>query len=355
MTILIYSFSVFFLGVFFNILLLSISNLRFFDILYDINYLKPQSFHSRPIICIGGISIYLLFFTTTIFFQKFEIFFNFLFILTPIFIIGLIDDLKLKLSPSTRLFLIIFSLLIIIHLLNINIFNIDIYFLQKILNEYYFLKLLFVCLCFIFLINGSNFIDGFNGLLGIHSIVLITILNFINYYFNNYELFLIGMIFFSSILSFLFFNFPNAKIFLGDAGSYLIGTIIAYLAIETSNQTYHINPFFFSAILFYLFFEVFFSFFRKILINQTSPLKPDKYHLHMLLYKNIYEKIKNKNKSNYLTSLIINGLFLLLITPLMFLFNSSIFCKLYFLILIIFYLLFYIWLNKQKKTKFILK
>jgi UDP-N-acetylmuramyl pentapeptide phosphotransferase/UDP-N-acetylglucosamine-1-phosphate transferase len=348
MTILFYSLSTFVFGVLFNIFLLSISRLRFFDILYDKNYLKPQSFHSKPIICLGGISIYLLFFIASIFFNKFEMFFNFLYILTPIFIIGLLDDIKLNLSPSARLFFIIFSLLITISSLNINIFDIDIYFLQNFLNEHYFLKLLFVTLCFIFLINGSNFIDGFNGLLGIHAIILITILNFINYYFNNYELLLVGMIFFSSILSFLFFNFPNARIFLGDAGSYLIGTIIAYLAIETSNQTSNINPFFFAAILFYLFFEVFFSFFRKILINQTSPLKPDKYHLHMILYKNIYEKIKNKNKSNYLTSLIINGFFILLIVPLIFLFKNSIFCKLYFLNLIIFYLLFYIWLNKEK-------
>jgi len=348
MTILFYSLSTFVFGVLFNIFLLSISRLRFFDILYDKNYLKPQSFHSKPIICLGGISIYLLFFIASIFFNKFEMFFNFLYILTPIFIIGLLDDIKLNLSPSARLFFIIFSLLIIISSLNINIFNIDIYFLQNLLNEHYFLKLLFVTLCFIFLINGSNFIDGFNGLLGIHAIILITILNFINYYFNNYELLLVGMIFFSSILSFLFFNFPNARMFLGDAGSYLIGTIIAYLAIETSNQTSNINPFFFAAILFYLFFEVFFSFFRKILINQTSPLKPDKYHLHMILYKNIYEKIKNKNKSNYLTSVSVNGFFILLIAALIFLFRNSIFCKLYFLNLIIFYLLFYIWLNKEK-------
>ena len=348
MTIFFYSLAIFVLGFFFNILLLSMSHSRFFDILYDKNYLKPQSFHSRPIICIGGISIYLLFFIASFFFSKFEIFINFLFIMTPIFIIGLLDDLKFKLLPSTRLFFIIFSLLITIYLLNISILNVDFYFLQKFFNQYYFLKLLFVCMCFLFLINGANFIDGFNGLLGIHAIVLVTILNFINYYFNNYELFVIGMIFFSSILSFLFFNFPKARIFLGDSGSYLIGVIIAYLAIETSNQTPNVSSFFFAAILFYIFFEVFFSFFRKILINNSSPMKPDKYHLHMILYRNINKNIKNKNKSNYLTSIIINALFFLLIIPLLFLFNHSIFCKLYFLILIIFYLLFYIFLNKEK-------
>jgi UDP-N-acetylmuramyl pentapeptide phosphotransferase/UDP-N-acetylglucosamine-1-phosphate transferase len=347
MTIIFYFFSTFALGFFFSILLLSISHHKFFDILYDKNYSKPQSFHLKPTICFGGILIYLLFFIAYIFFKKSHIFLNFLFIITPIFIIGLLDDLKFKLLPSTRLFFTILFLSIIIHFLNINIFNIDFYFFQKFLNQYYFLKLLFVCMCFIFLINGANFIDGFNGLLGIHAAILITILNVINYYFNNYELLIIGTVFFSGILSFLFFNFPKARMFLGDAGSYLIGTIIAYLAIETSNQTPNINPFFFASILFYPFFEVFFSFFRKVLINQTSPLKPDKYHLHMLLYKNINEKIKNKNKSNYLTSLIINGLFLLLIIPLMFLLNNSFFCKLYFAILIIFYLLFYLMLKKK--------
>ena len=348
MTILFYSLSTFLFGFFINIFILSISYLRFFDILHDKNYLKPQSFHSRPIICFGGISVYSLFFIISIFFNKSEMFLNFLFIITPAFVIGLVDDLKFNLSPLIRLFSLIFFLLIAVYLLNINISNIDLYFLEKFLSKYLFLKLLFLCMCFIFVINGSNFIDGFNGLLGIHAIALITILNVINYYFNNYELFLIGTTFFSAILSFLIFNFPKAKIFLGDAGSYLIGSIIAYLAIETSNQTSNINPFFFAVILFYLFFEVFFSFFRKILINKTSPLKPDQYHLHMIIFRNIHEKIKNKDKSNYLTSLIINGVFLLLMIPLIFLFHHSFFCKLYFLILIILYLLLYIFLNKKE-------
>jgi UDP-N-acetylmuramyl pentapeptide phosphotransferase/UDP-N-acetylglucosamine-1-phosphate transferase len=348
MTILFYSLNIFFFGLFVNIFILSISHFRFLNILYDKNYLKPQAFHSRPIICFGGISIYLLFFITSIFFRKSEIFFNFLFIITPIFIIGLLDDLKFKLLPSTRLFFIVFTLLITIYSININIINLDFYFLEKFLNKFYFLKLLFICLCFIFLINGANFIDGFNGLLSIHAIVLISIFNVINYCFNNYELLLIGAIFFSAILSFLFFNFPKARMFLGDSGSYLIGTIIAYLAIETSNQTSNISPFFFAILLFYPFFEVFFSFFRKILISQSSPLKPDKYHLHMILFKNINQNIKNKNKSNVLTSLIINVIFLLLIIPSIFIFEVSIFCKLYFLVLIICYLLFYIFLNKDK-------
>ncbi len=37
------------------------------------------------------------------------------------------------------------------------------------------------------------------------------------------DLLIFGVIIFSAILSFAFFNFPKAKLFLGDGGSYLIG------------------------------------------------------------------------------------------------------------------------------------
>ena len=33
-------------------------------------------------------------------------------------------------------------------------------------------SLIFISLCFLFIINGSNLIDGFNGLLGIHSLII---------------------------------------------------------------------------------------------------------------------------------------------------------------------------------------
>ena len=37
-------------------------------------------------------------------------------------------------------------------------------------------------------------------------------------------------------------------------------------------------------LLYYLFFEVFFSFIRKFLYEKKNPLIPDKKHLHMLFF-----------------------------------------------------------------------
>ena len=67
-------------------------------------------------------------------------------------------------------------------------------------------SIFFTSICLLVLINGSNFIDGFNGLLAIHSLIILSIINFINFYFNNDNLLFIGLMSFSCILSFLLFT-----------------------------------------------------------------------------------------------------------------------------------------------------
>jgi UDP-N-acetylmuramyl pentapeptide phosphotransferase/UDP-N-acetylglucosamine-1-phosphate transferase len=45
-------------------------------------------------------------------------------------------------------------------------------FLNNWIENYYFIAILFSLLCFVFIINGANLIDGFNGLLGIHFLII---------------------------------------------------------------------------------------------------------------------------------------------------------------------------------------
>ena len=83
--------------------------------------------------------------------------------------------------------------------------------------------------------NGANLIDGFNGLLAINLIIINSILSYINIYEGNVEfsVFLIGQLII--LLSFLLFNFPNSKIFFGDSGSYLMGSLVVFNTIVTNN------------------------------------------------------------------------------------------------------------------------
>ena len=140
---------------------------------------------------------------------------------------------------------------------------------------------------------------------------------------------------------FLKYNFPSAKIFLGDSGSYFLGAFIAISVIKTSLANPEISPFYFCILLFYLFFEVFFSFFRKLLKEKASPIHPDKKHLHMLIYKVLLKKNKNPQKSNYYVSIIINLIYLLLIMPAIFFMDNGIFCKYYSIIFFLIYIFSY--------------
>ena len=198
---------------------------------------------------------------------------------------------------------------------------------------------IFVLLCFLFIINGSNLIDGFNGLLAINLIIINSILTYLNLNNQNLEFSILLISQIIILLSFLLFNFPSAKIFLGDSGAYTMGALTSLNTIITNNLNPNISSFFFCSLLFYLFFEVFFSFLRKLSQNK-SPIYPDDKHLHMLsFYKisNIYEK----NKANYLNSLIINIFYLILIIPGLYILEDPKLSRYWFFILLLIYLVIY--------------
>jgi len=215
------------------------------------------------------------------------------------------------------------------------------------LNNSEIFSLIFISLCFLFVINGANLIDGYNGLLGLHSIIILANLFLINFLNGNIDL--ANILFFQILILtvFLIFNFPIAKVFLGDSGSYYLGTFIAISVIKTSIENTDISPFYFCILLFYLFFEVFFSFFRKLFKEKISPIHPDGKHLHMLIFKILVKKNNDKIKSNYYVSILINLIYLAMIIPAILMMTNGLFCKYYSVVFFITYLLLYKIVSKK--------
>jgi UDP-N-acetylmuramyl pentapeptide phosphotransferase/UDP-N-acetylglucosamine-1-phosphate transferase len=333
-----------------NFFLVKNYNLLFLKKTKDSQFYKPQAFHFKSTPRIGGFLIFVFVTAFLIIFYNKNLFsFKVIILGTFFFSLGFLGDLNINIKPELRLFFMLIVSFFIIYFLDIKIFNAQLSILNNLINSHKIISSIFVCLALLFVINGCNFIDGFNGLLIIHSIIILGILYFINAQNSNDD-HIKYFILFSLIVCFsvLFFNFPKAKIFLGDSGAYLLGSIISLIVIELSNLNKIISPFFFASLLFYIFFEVFFSFFRKIFFLRTSPLKPDKKHLHMLFFKFIFSKVKKNEKANYLTALLINIFYFLLILPLLLFYKDKTFCKIYFLILITVYLSSYLYLIKKK-------
>ena len=312
-------------------------------LLIDDQLRKPQAFHISPTSVIGGIGIFfsLLIIYLYFFFFKNIFFFEYLSFCTLFFFLGLVDDLKINFNPKIRLALMIIFLIVLIKYNNFYLDKTGITILNSWIENSEIFFLIFISLCFLFVINGANLIDGYNGLLGLHSLIIIINLFLINYVNENSDLAFLLFLVLLVLINFLIFNFPKAKIFLGDGGAYLLGAFIAVSTIKTSIANPAISPFYFCILLFYLFFEVFFSFFRKLIKEKISPIYPDKKHLHMLLYKFLLKKNNNKTESNYYVSIIINLFYFILTVPAILMMNDGIFCKYYSIIFFLIYLFSY--------------
>ena len=339
----IFSFITFFIFLIVNKYSYKLNN----SVLLDRDFSKPQAFHNEAITRSGGIaSIISLFIFFGIYYLLFsKILYEYVFLCTSLFLVGYLDDVKIKFSPNIRLILMIMFLVIFIIFLPIEVKYIDLIFLNSWLDNKIF-STIFILLCFLFIVNGANLIDGFNGLLAINLIIINSVLLFINLNNSQFSFFLTAQIII--LISFLLFNFPKAKMFFGDSGAYLFGSLVALNAIFTNNLNPDISSFFFCILLFYLFFEVFFSFIRKI-YEKKSPIFPDNKHLHMLSYKMIHN-LFGTNSSNYINSIFINFIFSLLVIPSVFYAENSVICRYWFCSLIIVYLIFYIFLKKSDKV-----
>ena len=312
-------------------------------ILIDDEFKKPQAFHDTAISIGGGLCIFLSSLIVILNFWLFKniLFFEYFSLCILFFILVFADDIRMNIKPTARLILMIIFLILMITYNNFYIEKTGIEFLNQWLSDYKIFSLIFISLCFLFVINGANLIDGYNGLLGFHSLIILLNLFFINYLNGVNDL--ANFLFFSILILIIFlkYNFPKAKVFLGDGGSYFLGAFIAISVIKTSILNPSISPFYFCILLFYLFFEVFFSFIRKLIVEKKSPIYPDQKHLHMLLYKLLIRKNNNKLKSNYYVTIIINIIYLILITPAIFMMDNGMFCKYYSIAFFVIYIFSY--------------
>lgn len=268
-------------------------NIKFSD------HKKLASINKTPII-LGGLYLCLI---ILIYFNQFSIISKFVIIL--LFLLGLISDKNILVNTKIRFFFQFFLLTLFVFFQDVKIKSLSFDFLDLILENNFF-NLFFTVFCFAILINGTNFIDGLNGLvLGYYLIVVTSLFSLclINDKIIVENLDNLQILAFS----FLFLLFLNYKghIFLGDGGSYLIGLIIGYYLIDISNLNVNISPYYVAVLLWYPAFENLFTLVRRI-FKKLNISQPDNHHLHQIIYKFLIKKKIGKVKNiNFLSSLIL--------------------------------------------------
>ena len=237
----------------------------------------------------GGIGVFatLLIVSSYYYFNEIELFDYSLFIpLGIMFIVGVYDDFYNADFKLKFLFQIIIAKIIIDQGYVISNYHglFGFYEVPWILAQ---LSTVFV---FLVIINAINFIDGIDGLAISEVIKAILLIEFFSA--NETALTYLALLLIISLLPLYYFNFKKkGKVFLGDGGSLLLGTIVSIFTFYVLGPNFEfkddlaINKVLFSVlILFYPLLDLLRVFIIR-LKNKKSPFEPDQNHLHHVILK----------------------------------------------------------------------
>src|SRR5205823_6046963 len=133
------------------------------------------------------------------------------------------------------------------------------------------------------LVNAYNFMDGLDGLAGGVAVIAGIFLCALAFRQSSWFVYLTSYVLIASVAGFLVFNFPPARIFMGDVGSAFLGFTFAGLAVigaqlDVGRLSFYVVP----LLLFHFIFDTFFTFIRRMASRQPVHLA-HRAHLYQLL------------------------------------------------------------------------
>lgn len=133
------------------------------------------------------------------------------------------------------------------------------------------------------LTNAYNFMDGLDGLAAGVAVIAAAFLCAIAFQQKSVFVYVSSYALLAGAAGFLLFNFPPARIFMGDIGSAFLGYTFATLAVigsalDLGRLSFYIVP----MLLFHFIFDTFFTFVRRLLRGKAIHLA-HRTHLYQLL------------------------------------------------------------------------
>ena len=198
----------------------------------------------------------------------------------PIFIIGLAEDLGYPMSPRRRLLASIISGFLVIIFFQVWVSNIGVPGIDLILS-FVPLALIFTLFATTGVVNAFNLIDGLNGLSSYIAISTAIALSIVAFEIGDYQIAIFLSLLSAPIFGFLILNFPMGKIFLGDAGAYVLGHLLVWFAVLLVNLEPTISPFAILLIFFWPVADTGLAIWRRWRLGNPTD-RPDRLHFHQL-------------------------------------------------------------------------
>ena len=254
--------------------------------------------HQGEIPLVGGIAVYLAMFITSIIvllFYPLETNKLFIYLLLSLLIVitGALDD-RFDLSVKIRLMIQVVIASIMMFSAGDVIFSLgDLFSLGEISLGYFAYP--FTIFAVLGAINAYNMMDGIDGLIGGISAATFSTLTILFLLSGDAKAACFCVLWLAALIPYLFYNlqltkFSNKKIFMGDAGSMLIGfTIVWLLAIGTQSNPLNNEITAFSPVVALWVIALPLMDMAGVMIRRIkrgdSPFQPDRDHLHHIFMR----------------------------------------------------------------------
>lgn len=133
--------------------------------------------------------------------------------------------------------------------------------------------------------NAMNIIDGVNGLSSGTALIALAVFAVVAGLAGDAAMLSVALAVFGAVLGFFVLNFPHGRLFLGDGGAYLIGVLLAGLAVAIPARNPDVSPFFGLLVLAYPVIETLVTVARRAGRKGGNPGQADRLHLHSLFYR----------------------------------------------------------------------
>ncbi len=252
------------------------------------NAFGVQNHHTQPTPRVGGIAIALGLFIAWLFAADDvrAILGPMLLAGLPAFAFGLLEDITKKVSVLQRLLATMASGALAWYLTGVAMQNTGLPALDWLLN-YMPLAVLFTAFAVGGVANAVNIIDGFNGLASGAVAIMLGAMGIIALNVGDTPLATVCFVVATSALGFGAVNWPFGKLFLGDGGAYLLGFLLAWMAVLLPMRNPQINAWTTILVCAYPVLEVGFSVRRRHRREGHHPGQPDKVHMHHLIHRRV--------------------------------------------------------------------
>lgn len=205
----------------------------------------------------------------------------------PAVMAGLAEDLTKRIGATARLTASALSAVLGIWLLDAILPRVGVPGLDALIAATPVAGILLTVIAISGLTNAINIIDGFNGLATVVSMMMFGAMGYVAWLLGDVWLTQICLAMIGALLGFFFWNYPRGLIFLGDGGAYLVGFILAEVAILLVIRHPDVSPWYCLLVCLYPITETLFSIYRRYWVRGISPGIPDGLHLHMLIYRRL--------------------------------------------------------------------